>query len=118
MQPTTNNSTFSTLTKTNNVYISYETTIDGHTVELLASGPENDLCVEFFVDDSHRRKDLPKATSMKITRFLRTAWVDLEPRSTMFYCDPVDGRGGWRERMFVKLGFKYSSSEQVFVLTK
>ena len=118
MQPTTNASKYSTLTKTTNVYISYETTILGHSVELVASGPENDLCIEFFVDDATSRKELSTATRMKITRFLLSAWKDLETRSTSFYCDPVGGKQGWRAKLYQKLGFKYSASEFLFIYSK
>ena len=112
--PTTHNTRYCSLSKETITTITYEATIGGHYIELVATGSEEDLYVEFFVDDSTTRKDLD--CKVAITKYLLAVWKDLSTHHSKFSCDPAGGKKGWRAKLYMKLGFSYNKNTFLYEL--
>lgn len=102
----------------NNSFRSYSTTINNNVVVVTMKGDIGQECqIDYTVNYSFTRVDLPKATKLKITKWLLAVWKLESANFSSFIACPagnLDSNGQqWRTTTYSKLGFEVIDSKSM-----
>lgn len=101
----------------------YSTVIDGQAIAFTFSGEVgNTVNVDFTVNHSFTRKELPKRTKLSITRWLLAVWKLECTNYTIYIAIPsgdVDSEGSqWRGGYYSKFGFQWVDGKRMELIVK
>lgn len=77
----------------------YETKIDGYDVKFQFCNNPEQTDVEFFVNNSYERHELPKRTKLAITRWLLAVFQIEKDNYNKMVCKPCGEKGGFRREL-------------------
>jgi hypothetical protein len=106
-----------------NSFRSYSTVVNSNVVTVTLHGDIGEQCdIDYAVNYSFTRTDLPRITKLKITKWLLAVWKLENTNYSAFVACPagnLDNNGTqWRTNTYTKLGFKPVDSKSMKYINK